>query len=125
MGARAGFAVIAIVLAGSAYAGSWKQDWVPVPGHENVLVDLNSVCDFPRMKSREGMWSLDDTYVDIRINGHPAFASIDCNPPAGVVEGRTDHEPFDDNGRVIGFTPSNAIKAMVCKIRPSQKPCIT
>jgi hypothetical protein len=125
MGARAGFAVIAIVLAASADAASSKHDWVPVPSHENVLVDLNSICDMPRMKSRQGMWSLEDTSVDLRINGHPAFDWIDCNPPPGVDEGRTDHEQFEDNGHVIGYTPSNAIKAMVCKVRPSQKPCIT
>jgi hypothetical protein len=102
--------VIAMI---SFNADARTRKWVVVPGHRHVFVDLGSIKPMPRMMSRQGIPSPEDTSVDIKLNGRRAFAWLTCFPIPTMTVSTEDSE-FSIDGRVIGYVPTRAVMAIVC-----------
>lgn len=97
-----------------------RHNWLAVPGHPNVLVDLASIRPEPRMIERgngnpRGVPSPYDTYVELRLNGEPAFTFLACYPPP-CVSVSSDDGPYLNNNRLVGYVPEKAIMKLVCKL---------
>lgn len=117
------FATLAALLV-STWAFAGEHRWKEVPGHPNLLVDLNSIRALPPIQSRTGVLPApEDTQVDIRLNGYRSSMLLACFPPPGVRMSQAESTVINVDARgehFIGYVPDRAVMAIVCKRKGRQ-----
>lgn len=117
-------AALLIALTAGATADPEDRQWVPVPGHGNILIDTRSIhaVAFKDICRDPPLLPEGDTQVDIKLNGHTISYDLICRVPACVDLDESEGADYFLEGRNIGHIPLQAVKAVTCPRRHPPQP---